>query len=178
MDDIDDFVAAYIQQRRAVSRRVMREVRITDPDSPDFEDEVLLDATICWGLTDNVMAILTNSQPTSLSTFTDVTIALQRGEVVLAFQDDVAESWDHWFVLVGAGDTTYLLEYASGAPIDVYRDTTTRMIELLQAVSEGRCMDRCYRRISQHRFTFWTHQRRAMNGQTVDEFVHGISDVV
>lgn len=98
-----DFYKFYIENVRKISSTTM----ITNIQEID---EDLLDAGICWMVTDNLVTLLAEDvNHANIISLTELSSFLVDDNLIVIAQD--MNSDDHWFALIPDGDVVHLMEH-------------------------------------------------------------------
>lgn len=176
-DNFEDFMDEYRDKVQEVTSAVMMK-------QFGEVDEDILDANICWMVTDNMRQLLAVGKPEILET-KDVNKTIEfmekelsKNKLLIVLQDK--DKNDHWFAVIGEntrGDskneigqvhivehTEHTCNYSESMPL---RQFLTQMYSIMT----GQRPDRFYGKTSLHTFQVMSYNRKMMTINTVDEFL-------
>jgi hypothetical protein len=191
MDNFNEFIQAYRENIQTISSLVMMEnIGSIDPD--------LLNANICWAVTENMTALLSaegNKSP-DINESNDVNEILNFlnqelhfNKLIIIWQDEINSSGDligadHFFAVVrdtnkvsspnGSGrdnNLVHIIEYLPNICNHVETMTMNSFINYIKDLIEGTVKDRFYESASRHVLSIWSYQRYLMNKKTVEDFI-------
>jgi hypothetical protein len=151
-----------------------------DPEGEDVKDDQLLDARICWMVTDNMRGLLaTNPEQGVLIDANDpghIAHELNHDRLLIVFQNTVTEGGkegdrDHWFALVGDHGKVHLVEHLETMCNSSSTGSISNMVEHLDAVRRGIVPDRFYGHTGPHMYEIKSYARKPLSAATVLEYV-------
>lgn len=172
-ENFEDFIQTYRQNVREVSAKVMLK------NMGEIEED-LLDASICWAVTDNMKELLAIGKPSILeSDDPSVIIPFMREQLVknkllIILQDP--DSSDHWFALIGAQlphgkSGVHIVEHSPDicnfSETLVLNDLLDQMTDILSRILP----DRFYGKVGTHIFKIMTFDRKPLWSQTVESYI-------
>lgn len=171
----------YLRNIRQISTKQLKENGITNPQ----EVKDLINADICWMVTDNIRSLLSLGEPVShvflpsdKDRFIDVCKkAIQNHQLMIFFQDegvpDRSGGQDHWFSVIGSnnGVLTYVFEHLPTQCNSMTVFDSQNYVHYLSNILIGKEPDRFYGQSIPHFFKVYIHDRRALNAQTVVNYL-------
>jgi hypothetical protein len=180
IDSIGEFMNTYRQHVRQVSRETM------EKDS-NFEEveESLLDANICWMVTDNIRNLLdlqsleTKETNSSIEAVEFSRKHLSQNNLIIVFQDGIDENdvqigHDHWYALIGKCGYVYLVEHLMNECNSLQTFILEEYLVLLQGIMDGIIPDNFYGEVSRHLFRGFAHKRKTMSRNVVLNYIKKI----
>jgi hypothetical protein len=172
MDDFKGFIEEYRKNVEEVSAKAMLKC-IKEIDSD------LLDAGICWMVTDNMVCLLAveeHDQPSSVSdpeTWQQLEGQLEnelgKNRLVILGQD--IEKDDHWFALIPDGEKVHLVEHSPRGKNFSETFIREELIQLLLAIKKGEIPERFYGLKGDHTFRLLSFERKPMQKERIAEFL-------
>jgi len=167
-EDFNDFITTYRKYVREVTYRTMLK------NMGEIDDDII-DANICWAVTDNIIELLAINNPIKLeSSNSDYIISfmkeqLLQNKLLIILQDP--DTFDHWFALIGQTPLVHLVEHTNYACN--YSETMSLDILLnqMENILNGKIPDRFHRRIGKHRFNIMSFDRKPLLSQTVKLYI-------
>lgn len=159
--NIENFMNAYRDNVRSISK-------VTMIHKMGEIEEDLLDADICWMVTDNIEELLAigNLQKEEIIRKGDVnklkkflTEELNKNRLIIIYQG-VDEGEDHWFAVVGDGELSYIIEHTPD--ICNYYEVwyTPELIEEISDIQSGIIPDRFYKEKKYHSMNAYSYDRK------------------
>ena len=162
MDNINEFFQAYRENVRQVSAKTL----IQDVD------EQLLNADICWMVTDNMRTLLAiDHEETNLGMINNVTrlipYLINDEHLLIFLQNTIPEGHDHWFAIISSQGIIYMIEHLEQECNSVSQWNLNSLLHYLNAMMTGQAPDRFYHEVGEHQLVGWAHHRRAANRSTI-----------
>ena len=167
-DNFEEFIATYRQYVREVSAKVMLK------NMGEIEEDIL-DANICWAVTDNMTELLSIGKPSILeSDDHSILIPFMRDQLVknkllIILQDP--DSQDHWFAVIGDNMNSHIVEHSSHTCNFSQTFTLNDLLDQMEVILSATLPDRFYGEISKHIFKIMSFNRKPLWSQTVKSFL-------
>lgn len=147
----------------------MREIMKLPKDSKDFKDEFLLNAKICWMVTNNMEILFgkkrTNKNSNNIS-MDYVKTELYNNKNLTFFQDTLNGGDDHWFSVIGENGNAYIIEMLPEVSSQIksrkfsYKfDTIENIVSHLLKIKDGNTPDRFYNNMCEHIYRIYSQDR-------------------
>ena len=169
MDNFIQFFNAYRQYVRIITPKVMLQ-RLGEIE------EDIIDASICWAVTDNMRALLELSPRDSieetsnpLEIYSFLQKELLANALVIVLQDP--NSIDHWFALIGDNGYVHIVEHLAEQCNSVETMELNSFLQYMSGIVVGLLPDRFYNSRSKHIFIMWSFNRRPLTEETVINFI-------
>ena len=168
-EDITNFMTEYTANIRQISSITMMK------NMGEIEED-LLEADVCWMLTDNIRGILSSNdviQEMESNNHKEIIPFLKehlsQNRLIIVVQDHC--SWDHWFCLIGHGDKVHLVEKSPSCFNFVETFTLEGISSEIKSILKGTKPDRFYGIRGSHMLNMWVHSRGLLCKETVQEYL-------
>lgn len=183
-DRFDEFMIFYTQNVRTISSKTLLR------NLGEIE-EVLLDADICWMVSDNMREILAIPSSFEDSTsekmdnglifeksddvdtmITFIRDQLHKNKLLIFWQDQKDEKGaDHWFTIVGEHGNGHIIEYRDDMSSLSETMAIENVLDLLYNILKGKQPDRFYHYLGKHIFSIWSYDRKPLNVKTIKTYI-------
>ena len=175
MDNWKEFYSAYISSIRAISRKTMENTIKTI-------DENLLEAGICWMVTDNMFSLLALSSVaatntnykwnedkfTSMEDFMREQLNLDR--LLIFIQDYQTE--DHWFAIIGDHKIAHIIEHTTKKCNAIESMSIEACVKMYGQIKRGYLPERYIGAQNRHYYEIFAHDRKSLSIQTIDDYLN------
>lgn len=177
VDDIKAFMAAYLKNILAVTRKTQLDTKEITPEDPTASIN-------CWGVTDNIMAILSPKDGTKIeATPKSVTKELEKNNLILFNQDRIGADrnsgeiyplgQDHWFIVVGDNGQAHIIEHLENTCGGVLQSgTIADIVKNVFDIQMGLTPDRFYHEKGPHVYkNIVSFQRKPLSVKSVQKYI-------
>jgi len=168
VDNFSEFISEYRRLIQQISTKTM--LKLMGEIDPD-----LVNAGICWMVTDNIHELLETKHLSRFDTSSDAGLQsyllreLAQDNLLIVQQDPNSE--DHWFALIGDHGMVHIVEHTED--VCNYHQTfpLNEAIQVISMIHQGTIPDRFYHVQGPHRFVIDSYQRKPLSRQSVDEYL-------
>ena len=168
-DNFDRFMLVYIANVRKISKRSMVEIGGVKPGSEDLEDETILEAKICWQVTNNIEYLLKYETTRKEIKYPKIGEELANDRLLIVHQDTLKEGHDHWFAVIGDRGRAHIVEYLTDQCPGIMTDSTENIVAHLEGVRTGEIPDRFYKEETEHKYEIVSYERRSLTEKTIKD---------
>jgi hypothetical protein len=169
MDNFKEFITTYKQNVKEVSSKTMlKNIEEVDTD--------LLDAGICWLVTDNIRELLSTSEHRiNISVSNDEEMIellnqeLKNNKLLIVIQDYC--TLDHWFAVIGDYPDCHIVEHNPSECNKTETMLISIFISTLVDIRNGRVPERFDGVVSKHEYIFHIFDRKKMSGSVVLDYI-------
>jgi hypothetical protein len=181
-DDLNEFMKEYRKNIQDISRKTALESGMPEEDL----DETILNAEICWMVTDNIRALLKIEEidkfelkpENSLVDIKNKFIKYKNKPILFTIlQDGIDESGEpigsdhHFAVIMLSNDKVAIVEHleteCNSYEVLDYDD----FISLIRKILSGKTEDRFYHQKIPHMFKVWVFTRKNLTEKVIDDYV-------
>ena len=174
-DNMKEFMTSYSKNVRAISIKSMQKIMNLPEGSEEYNDEVLLDATICWAVRNNMEVLLALDEVSAIYNASDMISELKKNRLLLVHQDQIENGTklgqDHWFAVIGDNGNAHIVEYLTDVCPSVYTDTIENIVHLLTNIEQGLAPERFSYGVGRHIFTGKSFSRLPLTGDTITKLL-------
>ena len=174
-DNMKEFMTYYLNNVRAISVKSIQKIMNLPLGSEEYNDEVILDATICWAVTNNLEVLLALDNVSNVCKASDMISELEKNRLLIVHQDRIENGielgQDHWFAVIGDHGSAHIVEYLPHACPSVYTDTIESIVHLLSNIEQGLAPDRFSNEVGEHKFTARSFSRLPLIADTITKLL-------
>lgn len=177
MDNWKEFYSAYLTYIRPISEKTMKNtIKSVDAD--------LLEAGICWMVTDNMCQLLSHSPDASMAVTT--TLPLWNEDKISSMEDFMREqlnlnrllifiqdyqTQDHWFAIVGDHGIAHIIEHTTKKSNATESMKIEDCVKFYGQIKRGNLPERYDGLKNRHYYEIFAHERKILSANTVQEYL-------
>lgn len=170
-ENFSEFMQTYRENIRKITSKTMLKY------IGEIEEDII-DANICWAVTDNMKELLaldeSSRPPEFRSDDPNIIIPflknhLLQNQLIIILQDP--DSSDHWFALIGQNGLVHLVEHTKHTCNFSETFNIDSLLNQFNDILSGRRPDRFYGVTGHHIFNVWAYDRKPLSKKTVYSYL-------